>query len=253
MNRPSPSSSATLFKIGTKKKGNDGNIWIVSELENGIKRWKLYKKPTKKTKKNNKIYTIVFCEPFTSLGYILKIKKIKINGDMYDKLIKKPKRFINDGNAYLFGKLYPLDTYKKRASMMNDIAQVGFVDVTGLNAHEVKGIVDREYKFSGTNNNYNWDDINLLKKIKKEISPRIIFIGQTIGGDVGADLYTHLDKHNEIDSIIIDNYFFFKQNASELRNEIAKKIKNYTKRKHHKITKQRKSTKKSKRSKKTKR
>ncbi len=40
MKRPSPSESATLFKIGTVKKGNDGKEWIVSATSNGIKRWK---------------------------------------------------------------------------------------------------------------------------------------------------------------------------------------------------------------------
>ncbi len=38
--RPSPSESATLFKIGTIKKGNDNNLWIISENKNGVKHWK---------------------------------------------------------------------------------------------------------------------------------------------------------------------------------------------------------------------
>ena len=37
--RPSPSESATQFKVGTKKKGNDGNMWIIVENKNGVKRW----------------------------------------------------------------------------------------------------------------------------------------------------------------------------------------------------------------------
>ena len=37
--RPSPSESATKFKVGSKKKGNDGNMWIVVENKNGVKRW----------------------------------------------------------------------------------------------------------------------------------------------------------------------------------------------------------------------
>lgn len=45
--RKSPTASATLYKTGTKKKGNDGNIWIVNELANGVKRWKIFKKPSK--------------------------------------------------------------------------------------------------------------------------------------------------------------------------------------------------------------
>mgnify|MGYP001166408436 CR=1 FL=1 len=38
--RPSPSESATLFKVNTKKKGNDGNIYVVVVNKNGVKRWK---------------------------------------------------------------------------------------------------------------------------------------------------------------------------------------------------------------------
>lgn len=38
--RPSPSDSATLFKVGTIKKGNDGNKWIITEDKNKVKRWK---------------------------------------------------------------------------------------------------------------------------------------------------------------------------------------------------------------------
>lgn len=38
--RPSPSESATLFKVGTVKRGNDGNMWIVYQTSAGVKRWK---------------------------------------------------------------------------------------------------------------------------------------------------------------------------------------------------------------------
>ena len=44
MLRPSPTDSATLYKVGTKRKGNDNNIWIVTQNINGVKKWKLYKK-----------------------------------------------------------------------------------------------------------------------------------------------------------------------------------------------------------------
>jgi hypothetical protein len=37
--RPSPSESATKFKVDTKKKGNDCNMWIIVENKNGVKRW----------------------------------------------------------------------------------------------------------------------------------------------------------------------------------------------------------------------
>lgn len=37
--RPSPSASATLFKVGTRKKGNDKGFWVVKITKSGIKRW----------------------------------------------------------------------------------------------------------------------------------------------------------------------------------------------------------------------
>ena len=38
--RPSPSESATLFNEGTSKKGNDGNMYIITINKNMVKRWK---------------------------------------------------------------------------------------------------------------------------------------------------------------------------------------------------------------------
>jgi hypothetical protein len=37
--RKGPSKSATKFKVGTKKKGNDGNMWKIVENKKGTKRW----------------------------------------------------------------------------------------------------------------------------------------------------------------------------------------------------------------------
>ena len=51
--RPSPTQSATLYTVGTKKTGNDGNTWIITQNVNGTKRWKLYKKVSKKVSKKS--------------------------------------------------------------------------------------------------------------------------------------------------------------------------------------------------------
>ena len=37
--RKGPEASATKFSVGTKKKGNDGNIWMIVKTKNGMKRW----------------------------------------------------------------------------------------------------------------------------------------------------------------------------------------------------------------------
>lgn len=55
--RKGPSSSATTFKLGTRRKGNDGNMWKVSKTQKGVKRWvKITKKksPVKKSRKITK-------------------------------------------------------------------------------------------------------------------------------------------------------------------------------------------------------
>ena len=56
--RKAPSQSATLFKKGTIKKGNDGNRWVIVTNARGVQRWqkvqaskKLMKNKTKKSKR----------------------------------------------------------------------------------------------------------------------------------------------------------------------------------------------------------
>ena len=51
--RKAPSKSATLFKKGTIKKGNDGNNWIIVTTSNGIQRWKEVTVSTAKSTRKN--------------------------------------------------------------------------------------------------------------------------------------------------------------------------------------------------------
>jgi hypothetical protein len=52
--RKAPSASATLFKKGTVKKGNDGNKWIIVSDQRGVKRWqKIIKNKTSKIQKKS--------------------------------------------------------------------------------------------------------------------------------------------------------------------------------------------------------
>lgn len=84
--RPSPSASATEFKEGTVKKGNDGNMWIISLASNGTKRWKKYngEKPKEELSLNNKI-KLVLSKMKKPRGtfYLDFIKKVKYVGNMY--------------------------------------------------------------------------------------------------------------------------------------------------------------------------
>jgi hypothetical protein len=50
--RKSPTESATKFNMGTKKLGNDGNMWIIIANALGVHRWKKISKTEKKVKKS---------------------------------------------------------------------------------------------------------------------------------------------------------------------------------------------------------
>lgn len=80
--RSSPTPSATLYTIGTRKTGNDGNTWIITQNINGTKRWKLYKNVSKKRIKS-----------LNNFGFIpvyeKKLDKImELHKPIYDKIKK---------------------------------------------------------------------------------------------------------------------------------------------------------------------
>lgn len=52
--RKAPTASATLFKPGTTKTGNDGNKWAIVADTRGVQRWQLKKKPTTTTMKHRR-------------------------------------------------------------------------------------------------------------------------------------------------------------------------------------------------------
>lgn len=83
--RKSPSQSASLYKIGTKKKGNDGNMWIIQENKRGIKRWVLFKK--------------VQVKKYTSGSKSISVRKSPSNPASSFKIGAKKKG--NDGNTWI--------------------------------------------------------------------------------------------------------------------------------------------------------
>jgi len=90
--RKSPSKSATLYKVGTKKTGIDGNMWIVETNKNKVKRWVLYKKTTKKTSPKLKLQTVskiyVPTSIFNSEDYGI-FDVIKSYKNVYELIINK--------------------------------------------------------------------------------------------------------------------------------------------------------------------
>lgn len=80
--RKGPPESATLFKVGTIKKGNNDKLWIIKETTNGTKRW-VQHKDVSKHKESNK-----------SLNVAKKTKKRKTT--KWDVLVRKRKKELSE-------------------------------------------------------------------------------------------------------------------------------------------------------------
>ena len=122
MTRQGPSESATIFPVGTKKRGNDGNNWIVIQTKTS-KRWsKVNENKLQKTKKNiiykiikgnNKtkkysIYKIIKGNNKTKKYTIKKSKKNDISIDKLRQLLKKYSASFNGSKEAMAQKLFRL-------------------------------------------------------------------------------------------------------------------------------------------------
>ena len=83
--RQAPSESANNFTLGTKKRGNDGNMWVIIQTKNS-KRWSKVNK-TKKT--NNQRTNQRNNQNKTKKYTIKKSKKYDISVDKLKQLLKK--------------------------------------------------------------------------------------------------------------------------------------------------------------------
>lgn len=82
--RQAPSESANNFTLGTKKRGNDGNMWVIIQTKNS-KRWsKVNENKLQKTKKN-----IIIKTNNQGNNQTKKAKKNTISVDKLRQLLKK--------------------------------------------------------------------------------------------------------------------------------------------------------------------
>jgi hypothetical protein len=220
--RKSPIAHAAKQIAGTYAKGTDGNIYVVTERKDGTLYWKKTiladtKIPKKYPKTSKHLIAVgeVSSTIISARGFSV---HIKVNDDFYSQLKKKPKaKICKDkgmllGNAYIFGPLYK-NGYVHLGYHGNDAAQTGLLDMTKITKNELDKITAYEpwtEIYLAKKKVTPWDDRSKLPIVQKQISPRILFVGETIGGDVGADVYVHL-HNNEIDSLIIDNNCLFRK------------------------------------------
>ena len=105
MTRQGPSDSATIFPVGTKKRGNDGNNWIVIQTKTS-KRWsKVNENKLQKTSKTSKTSkTTNKTKNYT----IKKSKKNDISVDKLRQLLKKYSASFNGSKEAMAQKLFRL-------------------------------------------------------------------------------------------------------------------------------------------------
>lgn len=136
--------------------------------------------------------------------------ELPVTNAFYKILCEKPKQIKGKfGNAYIFGPLFK-EMYILAGEHGNDVASTGIFDVTGLSKTQRNAAAKELDNYDLWKKYYpkwDYDSRSALAKIRKEI-PRILFVGQTVGGDVGAGVYIHT-TNNRIDSLIIDVFCLF--------------------------------------------
>ena len=157
------------------------------------------------------MHNILFTEPY-SQDTVPTYVDFQVTDKMYQQLLQEPKAFNNpdqDANAYVFGPLFPLESYRFISNHANDGAQTGFIDVDLFDKNIAKDIMDLVLEeYEKEHDDLSWRSRAALLRVR-ERAPFVLFIGETVGGDVGAELYAHFDERGNIDSLIIDNHFFF--------------------------------------------
>ena len=107
--RQAPQESANNFALGTKKRGNDGNMWIIIQTKSS-KRWsklnenKLQKTKKTKNQKNNQKNNQNKTKKYT----IHKSKKNDISVDKLRQLLKKYDASFNGSKEAMAQKLFKL-------------------------------------------------------------------------------------------------------------------------------------------------
>lgn len=220
-------------------KGNDGLTWVVKAGATGVRRWVRATGPSPRPRSDRagprraareaagprppsaRDHTLLFCEPVT-LREIRGNPGVKfiVDDALYPVLLRAPKAFhvrrsvLDVGNAYRFGPRRPLSEYRFVGYHGNDAAQTGFIDLDLFTAQaqaELPQLARDKYR----SKRFDWADRSALKAVRARV-PHVLWLGETVGGDVGASLWAHRSK-NRLDSIIVDNNYFFPERPASGR------------------------------------
>lgn len=145
-----------------------------------------------------------------------------ISQSMYDAILQGPSEQksirgdLEAKNFYVFGHLFDSSEYKEIDQHCNDAAATGLWDFDmmlnlgkdALNQELDKFSEEVANFYSDNKEGIPWDHPE-IKASHRTKYPFLLFRGETTGGDVGANLYAHYNANGEIDSLLIDNDYFF--------------------------------------------
>lgn len=151
-NRKGPEESATKFSVGTIKKGNDGNNWIIIETKNKTHRWKKLDNTNNKTIKKSKSK---FIHKFSKKHYNEDSKKQSNKSIKLGKSSNKDKEYLTHDNG---GRPFKVSVNNKNVSIYK---------------------LPEDYNYD--NGNANKKDYNVLIKTYNNVKQ--IFIGKSVKGD----------------------------------------------------------------------
>lgn len=152
--------------------------------------------------------SLIFCEPST-FDYKNDYIVLDIDSEML-KLIREGAQPYqdSDGNAYIFGHLYDVDMYDHPGFVDVSDGQIGFIEQNLARRKDKAGQLSSDYEKQIGPVKYN--DPVYLSTVRKSY-PEIMWIGQIFGKPNGVHLHFHVDdEFDRVDSIIIDNEYFFK-------------------------------------------
>lgn len=135
--RKGPSESATKYKVGTRKLGNDGNMWIIKKAVNGVQRWaKIKNSSTKKIK--SKSINKTLSKKDLSLEKLKQLKKkykVSVNGsktDIANGLWTVGRSAINKTDLILILPLLNKENKKEVEKLLKNIGDKPITNYKGL-------------------------------------------------------------------------------------------------------------------------
>lgn len=129
---------------------------------------------------------------------------LEVTDTLLQNLRKPPVKLLPYG--YAWGKAELVQKGEYAGHHGNDVALTGILDVTGIKSDEYKTITDydRWRAIYETKKRWKrWNDRSCLKRVQKEISPRIIFLGENYGGDVGTEVLVRRNNKGVVEALVL--------------------------------------------------